>query len=222
MPLGAFRLNTIGRHRGNAVPPRDLSSMTGNTPSYSTGKFGNGHIWNTTNGTKTITLPTAIDSSSDWTVEFWIYVSTMSGNRTFPLGIGSSWYWMIDYGSSYITNNTTPSSFYHYGGPVLTSGAWNHVAFTYTGSTGQVKCWNNGNSGYNFSRSTALSSIKIGRMKATYNNDTSRQHRIDEIRISNNVRYTSSFTAPTAAFTNDENTVALFHCQSDSELDDNS
>ena len=35
---------------------------------------------------------------------------------------------------------------------------------------------------------------------------------LDEIRISNTARYTASFVAPSAAFTNDNNTWLLLHC----------
>ncbi len=34
---------------------------------------------------------------------------------------------------------------------------------------------------------------------------------IDEVRVSNNVRYTASFTLPTGPFSNDANTIALYH-----------
>ena len=48
---------------------------------------------------------------------------------------------------------------------------------------------------------------------------------IDEIRVSKTTRYThstSNITVPSSAFTNDSNTVALFHCESTSQTDDNS
>lgn len=49
---------------------------------------------------------------------------------------------------------------------------------------------------------------------------------IDEFRISNNIRYTSGFTAPTSAFTNDANTTLLLHFDgsdgSTTLIDDNS
>jgi hypothetical protein len=127
---------------------------------------------------------------------------------------------MIDDGTSYITSNTGDYTIYHYAGPSITNNAWRHVAFVYTGSTGAMQTYTNGTATGSFTRSTALPSIEIGRMPSTYSNSTDRQHRIDEIRISNNRRYTANFTAPTAAFTNDANTVALFHCQSNTETDD--
>jgi hypothetical protein len=34
---------------------------------------------------------------------------------------------------------------------------------------------------------------------------------MDEVRVSNTARYTAAFTAPTAAFTNDANTLLLLH-----------
>jgi hypothetical protein len=218
MPLGFYKaIGGIGRRF--ASPPRVASTIDGDIPTYCAAQFGNGHIWNTTNGTKIITLPSTIASSSDWTVEFWAFFSSGS-NRSFPLRIGTSWFWMIDADQSYITNNRGEFTILHNGGPEIVTGSWRHIAWVYTGSTGGIQIYNNGTAGFSFTRSTALPSIEIGRMPSTFINSTDRQHRIDEIRISNNRRYTANFTAPSATFTNDANTVALFHCQSNTETDD--
>lgn len=228
-PIGLTTDNTafntmtpsISVTKNDRVPilTRIPSAISGNTPTYSAARFSNGHIWNTTNGTKTITLPSTIASNSDWTVEFWAFFSAGT-NRSFPIRVGTGWYWMIDGNQSYITNNTGNFTILHNGGPTITTGSWRHIAFVYTGANNRVQIYNNGSAGYNFTRSTALPTIQIGRMPSDFVNSTDRQHRIDEIRISNNARYTANFTAPTTAFTNDANTVALFHCQSDAETDD--
>ncbi|GAB4129681.1 MAG: hypothetical protein OHK0050_43690 [Roseiflexaceae bacterium] len=85
--------------------------------------------------------------------------------------------------------------------------SWSHIAVTYNGSVGQV--YVNGVAG----TSSMLGTLSLGPqlLVGGYPGFAFFNGQIDELRISNSVRYSAAFTPPTAGFTNDANTLALFH-----------
>jgi hypothetical protein len=105
---------------------------------------------------------------------------------------------------------------------VSTSSSLQHFAFQSDGNgrydfhaNGQRQYGSTGNS-----NSTSARSVAIGMIGSrNFNNEP--RIVIDEIRISNIRRYPNfQYTVPTSAFTTDENTLALFHC--DGNRDDSS
>ncbi|MBL7728550.1 MAG: LamG domain-containing protein [Dinghuibacter sp.] len=105
--------------------------------------------------------------------------------------------------------------------------AWHHIAVTRNSSTGAIQLFVDGvpdatgigptgNIQYNTARSTAYPNsdpfIVLGAEKhdagAAY---PSFNGQMDELRFSNNIRYTAGFTPPAAMFIADAQTVALYH-----------
>ena len=118
----------------------------------------------------------------------------------------------------------------------LRDGMWHHVAVTRSNATGLLTIYVDGSShasgtgptgniSYNPTRSLTISCgngsspctnepfIVLGAEKHDYapTNYPSFDGWIDELRISNSIRYTSSFSIPNAEFSTDPQTVALFH-----------
>lgn len=95
-------------------------------------------------------------------------------------------------------------------GGALNNNTWYHVAVSR--SSGTTKLFIDGTqsgSDYSDDRSFANNTeylIAIGR-----NGDKGWRGHIDEMRFSSSARYTSNFTAPSAAFENDSDTVFLYH-----------
>jgi prepilin-type N-terminal cleavage/methylation domain-containing protein len=108
----------------------------------------------------------------------------------------------------------------------VTDGSWHHVAVTRALSSGQMKIFVDGTSvgqvngptgniTYRDGRTTSYLADKLlafGAEKhdagASY---PSYSGEMDEVRISNTLRYVANFSRPTSAFTSDANTVGLFH-----------
>ena len=112
------------------------------------------------------------------------------------------------------------------GSTTLSTGTWHHLAVT-RDSSNRFDIWVNGTSEGN-----ATSSISI--QQSAYTAIASASHspgfyldgNIDEVRISNSARYTTTFTPSTTPFVNDENTLLLLHMDgtdgSTTFIDDNS
>jgi hypothetical protein len=130
-----------------------------------------------------------------------------SGLECVWLGTNDSFKMYID-GTTVI--NTGASSFT----PTLKQ--WYHIAFTRDGSDdcrifvdgAQVGSTVNDTGTITGNNATGLNGFKVGNDSA---GTSSWDGWIDEVRISDTARYTSTFTPPTAAFTTDANTVALYH-----------
>lgn len=90
----------------------------------------------------------------------------------------------------------------------LAANAWSHVAVTYSASGGSARVFVNG---------AASQTINVGAISAGPRFEagglaphTYFRGQIDELRVSNRVRYATSFTQLTRAFTSDSATVALY------------
>lgn len=109
----------------------------------------------------------------------------------------------------------------------VADGIWHHVAVTRNETSGELRIYVDGrldaqgngprgNVSYHNGRSTTSPKdpyLVIGAEKHDANRSQypSYSGRVDEVRLSNIVRYTSNFTSPTAPFTSDVNTMALYH-----------
>jgi hypothetical protein len=211
MPLGSFRLNTLSALPG--VVPRTASTISsGSFSSESGGKIGN-----YASGNFTLTLPAGkkIGGGSAGTVEFWLRVEGIQQQTTFAAG-GTS---LSSYGFQLMGNTgngnrirlAANTSVGEYTGAEwsVSTGVWYHFALTTSGNNTWYHHWNGGRTA--FTNSEEFSSWRFSTtMGATF----------DEIRFSDNIRYPTSFTPATTAFTNDANTLGLFHCESNSQGDD--
>lgn len=96
----------------------------------------------------------------------------------------------------------------------VATNTWYHVALVRNGST--FTPYINGTAGTTTTSSSAIfnsteSTMRFGGPLPGSNTDGIIGW-IDEIRISRSARYTANFTAPTAPFVNDANTLLLIHC----------
>lgn len=150
---------------------------------------------------------------SDLTIELWYRHNAWVGQAHFVdarlLGDGSVTKPVIYRG----TNNTIRLFFDNAdrisGAFTATSGVWYHIALTR--SSNIVKLFVNGTqvgSDWTNSQTWTTSNYILGDAPET---GFGINGHIDEFRVSNIARYTANFTAPTAPFVNDSNTLALLH-----------
>ena len=113
------------------------------------------------------------------------------------------------------------------GSRTVANGAWHHVAVTRNQSSGQLRIFVDGvldaegsgptgNVSYRDGRPITSSKdplLVIGAEKHDFNNNSFPSYSgwIDELRISNSIRYTANFNPPSAPFNPDANTMALYH-----------
>lgn len=202
-------------------------------------KFGTGSLYS--DGTTDYLSVTAdsdfVFGSNDFTLEAWVRPANTgvgSGDQIISKWSGSNGYsFGLTYGTTSPKNNIRAlindtggiRGFQVISNP-LTVDAWNHVALVV--ESGTLALYANGN--------------RIGTTSVTAFNDAtnadvtisalsggsySPNHYQDEVRISDTARYSgSTYTVPTAAFTNDANTLLLLHCDgtngSTTFTDDNS
>jgi hypothetical protein len=124
-----------------------------------------------------------------------------------------------------VGNNTTTGVC---GNTIVDDGIWRHIAITRNASDGRVRLFvngvldatsptspNTGNISYRDGRYTAYPNsdpfLVLGAEKHDYPGSLYYSGWLDEMRISNIIRYTSNFTPPSAPFTTDANTVGLYH-----------
>jgi len=97
------------------------------------------------------------------------------------------------------------------GTTAISNNTWYHVALV-RDSAGDVKLYVDGSQeGSAYSDSGDWSSNTEYTFGVDRGGTKSWRGHIDEIRVSNTARYTAGFSAPTTAFKNDANTIALFH-----------
>lgn len=163
------------------------------------------------------------NSNFAWTIEFFIQPSSLTAsNPATPIfnmvsnglqnNVGS-YYPGIAWGN----DGTAHWRFYNPSGGTISNQNfsstvnWFHIAAVSTG-TGTFKWFYNGSTFYTTSSYTDtrdITAFSYGAWNTNYGVTT--RLKWDEMRISNIARYSGSYTVPTAAFTNDSNTLGLFH-----------
>lgn len=236
MPLGAFRLNSLARYVAAIVAGRPATITAYGNAQVDTeySKFGGGSLLtlNTSDGYLEITDTDYFDLSeyNDFTVEFWVRPSnTTAGNRLLnhaEEGTNNGWYcrlsnlnsnnyvqWISYNGSTNFTRQTSTQA--------VVYNAWNHIAFVRSGTS--FKIYGNGVEKYSATdfvdvpgpSSASLlinGSVQSGTPYGARTSLTGNGYPMDEIRVSNVARYTSTFVPPTQRFVSDENTLLLIHC----------
>jgi hypothetical protein len=148
--------------------------------------------------------------AGDFTVEAWVRPASF-GNAIVLFSQGSAEASMI---AIYAAQSTGQLIYYAYSnnritGSNLTLNTWHHIAVSRSGSS--IKLFLDGTqvgSTYTDTTSIVDAPFYVG---SWINNTSSWNGYIDEVRVSNTARYTAGFTAPTAAFVNDANTLLLLH-----------
>jgi hypothetical protein len=185
------------------------------TASTTESKFDGGSVYFDGDGDY-LTVTNASDFNfGNYTLETWLYLPSLPAgtySMVFSLTGGPNFYWglsksgstlyLISYDGDTINQQST--------GPTVQVGQWTHVAWSRTGST--IKSFVNGtlvHTGIS-SASANASGLMIG-YDDTYVNQYQFNGYLDEIRVSNIVRYTATFTPSATPFINNINTVLLIH-----------
>ena len=212
MPLGSFRLNGLSKKKGALA--RTASTFSGTRSGTTTGQFSDAL---NQSSTATLNLPSGIKigNGSAGTIEFWFRLNSIINQVQFAgtsddgvqvmcntgngpqVRIANS-----EFGAEYKNEfSVSTNTWYHLAITTSGNGTWNH----YVNGTKRSQA-----AGWNFEGE--ITSFGFGSNGGIV--------RYDEIRFSNNIRYTASFSVETAPFANDVNTLALFHCESTGETDD--
>jgi hypothetical protein len=183
----------------------DLETAGNAQISTSVKKYGTGSLAFDGTGDRLVARgnPAFNFGSGDFTVECWLYLNSVSANQwivgpdntvTYPWvmqTVGTA----IRFISNNAANDFRPTSF------TLTTGTWNHFAVTRSGST--MRWFTNGtlNGSQTYSNSIGSDTINLQMGTTGSGSGDPLNGYIDDLRITKGVaRYTSSFTAPIAAF----------------------
>ena len=187
-------------------PTYTYNNVNNFSSSVSNYKFGlSSGYFNNSNFTIT-NIPSGSVSN---TLEFWLKLNTLASRIIFTtssyglkLDVNSSGTLGISASTSGTSWDLTASSSNN-----ISVDTWNHIAITYT--SGDVVLYLNGTSVATLSNAVlSLTDLAFG-----YDSDnvTYISGYIDELRLSSNVRYSSSFTPATSVFTRDASTILLNH-----------
>jgi len=215
--------------------PRSSSTWTNGAFSTTTGNFSTGLRMGGNSTQATVTLPSGVyvDDSLTRTVEFWfkydiIGTSGRSGKIVSTQSLNTGGYptysnhmTLTTYGDGnlYLIHDTFEYQFGNIGT------GWHHMVWQWNGAN-NFRCWLDGVHKISATHSiNQFNALNFGNKWAgDGSGPTSTQYvYFDEVRISSVNRYshsTTNFTSPTTAFTNDADTLALFHMESTSQSDD--
>ncbi len=165
-----------------------------------------------------LSIPASTDfdfGSDDFTIEFWFYPNDVSSQQrvfgNLNSGGSSSQFEFIQGGDGVMRfGGTSPSGLAVTSTGAMSNSTWYHFALTRSGSSWIL--YKDGTAGGTATYSGSMlanTTISIGRSGAFATQYVNGY--VDEVRISDTVRYTSNFTPSTSAFLSDENTLLLMH-----------
>jgi hypothetical protein len=146
-----------------------------------------------------------------FTLETWIRFNAVGSFTTIATHLSATpqnqIYWGINSNNrQYLfVNGSTVAT----GTNSMTTGTWYHLALVRNGST--TTLYFNGTSEATWTDNTNYISPAPLYIGASFDGTAAINGWMDEFRVSNTARYTSNFTAPSAQFTNDANTLLLLH-----------
>ena len=160
------------------------------------------------------------------TIECWYKRSSIGyfADKRAMVGRGYGDYCMLlYYGSIAFTFDMWGASAWKvWTGSTPVAGVWTHLAVTYEESTQKVNAYMNGVKlpEGTLSAGTTFPNISTNKICIGCNGDTGwgAVGCYDEIRISDNIRYTTDFTPSTTKLVSDANTIALFHADEGSAM----
>ena len=163
-------------------------------------------------------------NNDEWTVEGWIrrtngtgsfqqifglWDNNSSANRSLFIGCDSDSTDPEFVVYTYDSNGNIDTSVTSDGGTSIANNTWYH--FAVVKDTTNLTLYLNGVSQDSASSTTYRAPQVDYSIGSTIDNALEWNGYIDEVRVSNTARYTSNFTAPTEAFTDDSNTLLLLH-----------
>jgi hypothetical protein len=199
---------------GGAGSPHTITAVGNVVNTRAQSKVGDSSIYFAATGDY-LTIPVSADWNlgSSWTVEFWVrpvttgtahekILSTRNGNG-WEFGTDNADHFMYEgFGTSATSGTKNSTSTY-------SADTWYHIAFTFDGSN--TKLYFDGTLENTYANTfpwDAANALWICQA------DTYGEHfpgYLDEIRISDTVRYSDDFTPQTTEFTDDSNTRLLIH-----------
>ena len=220
MPIGAFKLNSIARYLAPSAPAgrtaKTITSQNGAAISTAQSKFGGASaLFDGSNDYLTVDTSTDFTFTGDFTLECWVRFPVLPANPSnitlwncdhlfYIAYYSGSNFWEIDIFQGGQNRVTTIAS----GNLNLTTNTWYHIAYSRSGGT--VKVFLDGVEKCSIAYGSTISTTSPNQLGSSPTYGYKNMY-IDEFRISNNARYTSGFTPPTSAFTNDANTLLLLH-----------
>ena len=221
---------TYGNHTNTVISGSAARSGTQS-------KFGSYSGYINDNTSDYITIPSSsgyeyFSSTGDFTVEFFARAGGSGWQNWVQLfteteAILISYYKNASYGWTFTGNNSTQGTNTGWeikggnSGASDISGAWHHIAATKYGNV--MTLWYDGASAATTTVSTTMDAVNgsVTWGKAGSGWTSGPAGYIDELRVSNSARYTSSFTPTTGAFSADANTKLLLHFD-DTAMNDSS
>ena len=188
----------------NSPSPKTVTAYNGAAISTAQSKFGGASgLFDGTNDYLSIPNNAEFNfASGTFTVEFWVYFSSVSGQRALVSTYQNSANgWTVQLYLGVVSVNLSGDGFDIAGTTTISANTWYHIAVS--GTPGSYKLFLNGvQEGSTYTGGTALSStsaLTIGQIvSSVYFNGY-----IDELRITKGVaRYTGNFTPQTSAFPN--------------------
>ena len=214
MPLGAFRINSLAKLLSTQRSAKTITAYANSQISTAQSKFsgasalfdGNDYVTASDGSSTTWQL------SGDFTAEFWVYQTTATNatyidtrNGASSLGINLV---SISQKFSLYTNGNTQIQ----DAVTFALNTWHHVALVRSGSTWTL--YKNGTSVGTYTNSSTLAgntTLCLGTANDPFFGQNGSNIYLDEVRISNTARYTTTFTPSTTPFVNDANTLLLLH-----------
>jgi hypothetical protein len=143
------------------------------------------------------------------TIEAWVRPATNNANGLLIIGADDNVGWSLELNGGRLTIwlSTNQNWQFNQNPAQLLAGQWYHVAATYSGGATQTFVNGAGSTATSVGTLTQGPWVRFGGLAGyTYFNGV-----LDEVRISNVVRYAGNFTRPTIAFAPDANTLGLWH-----------
>jgi hypothetical protein len=216
MPLGAFRLNSLGMFSAPAGRTALTITTVGNAQvSTAQSKFGGasllldgaGDYLYADNSAGTLSFGT----SQDFTFEAWCRFANTNTYFTILSGPGQTSSFIVQRGNDNILRVGRTNTAWDAASTSNATAAntFQHIAVSR--SSGTLRIFVNGTSVHSSANTQAYPcayNLGVGG-DTTYGSESNGY--MDEVRVSNIARYTANFTPSTTAFTNDANTVFLMH-----------
>lgn len=183
------------------------------------GKWGNGAKLDGVNDNFVVRDNDDIDLNiSDFTLETWIKTTNATGkimNKYDTRSPNAGWSWQLSAGKMTFWSSAKGS--WVTGVGTVNNNEWHHIAMTM--SSGTVKFWIDGNLDSTLASATppaaSTKDLAIGIRQDTWWGTEPLNALIDDMRISNNLRYTSNFTPHSSPHVDDANTLLLLHFNED-------
>lgn len=166
-------------------------------------------------GSNDVVTAGQIPNPSAFTVEMWIRPDDNFANQVLLVQADDNNGWSVELNGGYLTMWLSTDQGWQpvqYTNLQLQAGQWYHVAATYNSGSARVFVNGAASATANVGTLTQGPAIVLGGLSGYSFFDGT----IDELRISNVVRYNGAFTAPTAPFTADGNTLLLWSLDSGS------